>query len=267
MSGEDKTGGWAWSAALPFGLVLLACGARVIGAQPVDASAAKLALILHVLGCFALAIGLWTAPEVFETLARLPGSRLRPLAGAARVYVRPPLAALLLAIAAWCSVRIWALTATDVRIFLVPACVPLLLSAYVVFDGLPGVYAVWSGVGAMALQTLTPSAKPGETVRAAAELTRRCPKVSAALLLYDSAASEKNDYLKLRIPGQASLVSGLGGLWTLEASVRVPDDAAPTLIESGDDEDPPWRYWRLEVAAVGENGKETTETGEVRIIS
>lgn len=230
----------AWLS-LPFGLLMLWISGRLAAAVDPRKGAAELLLPLMFFGAASagLAVGLWAAVEPLEDAALRPGSRLRPLAGTGRAFLRPALAAALLAAAAW-SVRADWRDSSWAALLLVPCALPLLISAWLCFDGVPSMLATWRAVGGMALTLHTARARPGEALGASLRLNRKPDGLQAALRRYD-AESKAQDHLAESIPAALTFTPDEEG-WTASVAARVPEDARPSL-PGGED----WRYWELEV--------------------
>jgi hypothetical protein len=252
------------SGLLPFGLLMLYCAVRV-GTADRDPGTQELAALLFDIASGALAVGLWTGPELLESVAERTGSRLRAWAGTGRAFLRPALAAALLLAAARAA---FLLRPDDwiSRAGLALGGLILAASSFLAFEGAPAMVATWRTVGCLILRLETPAVKPGDMVVAAAELGRPCRNLTASLVLSGDASKEPDGVVR-RWTGDASLTEGAGGGWTARAEVRVPDEALPTLDPREGAEDGPWRSWELELVAEGENGAKTVRSVPVAVRS
>jgi hypothetical protein len=251
---ESADGIGVWWLALPFGLVLIQYAEEL-------ARAGEPAFKDYLFGCISVAIGLWTGPEVIETLAEKPGSPLRRFAGTGRAIMRPILSILLLAFAARRGMQM--LTGTGLAyVGLLSGYLVLVISSYFALQGWPSMLATWRGVGAMVLKLDAPKAAPGGTVTASVELNRPCRDLKAALILY-SGDSKAPDCRFARYEGEVSPALERDGVWRAQASVRVPDDAPLSLEDKEGDE--AWRYWDLEIVANGAAGQPVTRAETVEI--
>lgn len=227
--------------ALPFGFLMLWSSGSLAAAADPRKGAADLLLPLLFFGaaCAALALGLWTAIEPLEDAAMRPGSRLRPLAGTGRAFLRPALGAALLAAAASSARSSWP-ASPWVALLLALCALPLLLSVWLCLTGVPSMLATWRAVGGIVLTLHARRARPGDTLGAAVRLNRKPDGLQAALRRYDS-DSPAPGHLAESIPAALTFMPDDGG-WTASVAARVPDDALPSRQA---DED--WRYWELEV--------------------
>lgn len=244
---------------LPVGLLLLYLAAPIARTadlrRPGDM---LLPLLLTGIGMSALALGLWTSVEGLESAARRPASPLRPLAGTGRAFLRPALSAAALGGAGWLFASSWP-PEPWVRFLLFACALPLLLSAYLCFQGAPSAIASWRAVGAMTLTVSTRRAAPGERVSAEVTLHREVTRLDATLNFYDS-ASQAKDHLAGVWPLDVTLSPGASGT-TARVAARIPPDAAPTA----DGKDDVWRRWELEVW-VEHGARRTVESADIEVV-
>ncbi|MBI3289684.1 MAG: hypothetical protein HYZ74_09230 [Elusimicrobia bacterium] len=173
------------------------------------------------------------------------------------------LAAVLLIVAARSGLALWP-EPRSLQVALAGSYLILIASAYLVFGGVPAMYATWRSVGALILRPETATVRPGENLVAVAEMVRPSRNLKAFLLLHDS-SSKATDSLANRYQGTVVASSEAEGVWTARVSVQVPGDALPTLEELTDDVESPWRYWQLEVIAEDANGRKTSRLCDISV--